>query len=100
MLFRSSIPSWELFDAQNIEYRNSVLLPEVTARVAVEEASMFGWERYTGAQGTVVGIHCFGLSAPIEVVQRLFGFTPEHVVTAARQQVARRIDNDRTETRI
>src|ERR1051326_8020207 len=95
-----SIPSWELFDAQNIEYRNSVLLPEVTARVAVEEASMFGWERYTGAHGTVVGIHCFGLSAPIEVVQRHFGFTPEHVVTAARQQVARRTDNDRTETRI
>ena len=84
-----SIPSWELFDAQSLEYRNSVLPPEVTARVAVEEASMFGWERYVGPHGTVVGIHSFGLSAPIEVIQRHFGFTPEHVVTAVRQQVAR-----------
>ena len=78
-----------MFDAQSLEYRNSVLPPEVTARVAVEEASMFGWERYVGSHGTVVGIHSFGLSAPIEVIQRHFGFTPEHVVTAARQQVAR-----------
>ena len=84
-----SIPSWELFESQSVEYRNSVLPPEVTARVAVEEASTFGWERYAGPQGAIVGIHTFGLSAPIEVVQRHFGFTPEHVVIAAKQQIAR-----------
>jgi transketolase len=85
-----SMPSWELFESQSLEYRNSVLPPEITARVSVEEASTFGWQRYTGALGTVIGIHCFGLSAPIEVVQRHFGFTAEHIVTAARQQLARR----------
>ena len=84
-----SIPSWELFESQSLEYRNSVLPPEVTARVVVEEASTFGWERYIGVQGTMIGIHSFGLSAPIEVVQRHFGFTSEHVVSAARQQVTR-----------
>ena len=83
-----SMPCWELFDAQTIEYRNSVLPPEVISRVAVEEGSTFGWERYTGAHGAIIGIHCFGLSAPIEVVQRHFGFTPDHVVNAARQQIA------------
>jgi transketolase len=83
-----SMPCWELFDAQTIEYRNSVLPPEVVSRVAVEEGSTFGWERYAGAHGAIIGIHCFGLSAPIEVVQRHFGFTPEHVVNAARQQIA------------
>src|SRR5204862_5279927 len=87
-----SIPSWELFESQSLEYRNSVLPPDVTARVAVEEASAFGWDRYTGADGTVIGIHCFGLSAPTEVVQRHFGFTPEHIVSAARQQIAARLN--------
>jgi transketolase len=84
-----SMPSWELFESQSPEYRDTVLPPAVTARVAVEEASPFGWERYTGLHGTIIGIHTFGLSAPIAVVQRHFGFTPEHVVNAARQQVAR-----------
>jgi transketolase len=84
-----SMPSWELFENQSVEYRNSVLPPEVTARVSVEEASTFGWERYAGTQGTMIGIDTFGLSAPIKVVQRHFGFTPEHVVNAARKQVTR-----------
>lgn len=96
-----SIPSWELFESQSLEYRNSVLPPEVVARVAVEEASTFGWERYTGPRGAIIGIHSFGLSAPIEVIQRHFGFTPEHVVSAPRQQVApRRIGNDQAKTSI
>jgi len=82
-----SMPSWELFENQTVEYRNSVLPPEITARVSVEEASTFGWERYAGALGTMIGIDTFGLSAPIKVVQRHFGFTPEHVVDAARKQV-------------
>ncbi len=84
-----SMPSWELFESQSPEYRNSVLPPEVTARVSVEEASTFGWERYAGLYGTMIGINTFGLSAPIGVIQQHFGFTPEHVVHAARQQVTR-----------
>jgi transketolase len=84
-----SMPSWELFESQSQEYRDSVFLTEITARVAVEEASTFGWERYTGLQGTVLGMHTFGLSAPMKVVAQHFGFEPEHVVAAAREQIAR-----------
>jgi transketolase len=84
-----SMPSWELFDHQSQEYRDRVLPPEVTARVAVEEASTFGWERYTGPQGAVLGMHTFGLSAPMKVVAQHFGFDADHVVSAAKAQVAR-----------
>lgn len=84
-----SMPSWELFESQSQEYRDSVLPPEITARVAVEEASTFGWERYTGFDGTVLGLHTFGLSAPLKVVAQHFGFEPAHVVAAAREQMAR-----------
>jgi transketolase len=84
-----SMPSWELFDHQSQEYRDRVLPPEVTARVAVEEASTFGWERYTGLQGATLGLHTFGLSAPLTVVAQHFGFDAAHVVSAARAQVAR-----------
>jgi len=84
-----SMPSWELFENQSVEYRNSVLPPEVTARESVEEASTFGWDRYAGTLGTMIGIDTFGLPAPIRVVQRHFGFTPEHVVDAARKQFTR-----------
>jgi transketolase len=85
-----SMPSWELFESQSREYRDSVLPPEITARVAVEEASSFGWERYTGVDGTILGLHTFGLSAPLKVVAQHFGFDPAHVVAAAREQMARR----------
>jgi transketolase len=84
-----SMPSWKLFESQSQEYRDSVIPPEIAARVAVEEASTFGWERYTGLQGTVLGLHTFGLSAPMKVVAQHFGFEPEHVVTAAKEQIAR-----------
>ena len=84
-----SMPSWELFESQSREYRDSVLPPEITARVAVEEASTFGWERYTGFDGTILGLHTFGLSAPLKVVAQHFGFDPAHVVAAAREQMAR-----------
>ena len=84
-----SMPSWELFESQSREYRDTVLPPAITARVAVEEASTFGWERYTGFDGTILGLDTFGLSAPMKVVQRHFGFEPAHVVTAAREQVRR-----------
>jgi len=84
-----SMPSWELFESQSQEYRDSVILTEIAARVAVEEASTFGWERYTGLQGTVLGMHTFGLSAPMKVVAQHFGFELEHVVVAAKEQIAR-----------
>ncbi len=84
-----SMPSWELFESQGREYRDSVLPPEVTARVAVEAASSFGWERYTGFGGSILGLDTFGLSAPMKVVAQHFGFAPAHVVAAAREQVVR-----------
>ncbi len=84
-----SMPSWELFESQGREYRDRVLPPGITARVAVEEASTFGWERYTGLDGTILGLHTFGLSAPMKVVAQHFGFDPTHVIAAAREQMAR-----------
>jgi transketolase len=66
-----------------------VLPPGVIARVAVEQASTFGWERYVGRGGAVIGMHTFGASAPLKALQQDFGFTVEHVVAAARAQVAR-----------
>jgi len=84
-----SMPCWELFESQSREYRDSVLPPETMARVAVEEACTFGWERYTGLEGTILGINTFGLSAPMKVVEQHFGFEPAHVVAAAREQIAR-----------
>ena len=84
-----SMPSWELFEAQSEEYREQVLPSDVLARVAVEEASPFGWARYTGMNGAVLALRTFGMSAPMKVVTEHFGFTPDHVVAAAREQVAR-----------
>ncbi|MDQ6672473.1 MAG: transketolase, partial [Chloroflexota bacterium] len=85
-----SMPSWELFEEQSEEYRASVLPPGVTARVAVEAASTFGWERYAGSGGAVIGMRTFGASAPLKDLKRKFGFEPAHVVRAARQQIAGR----------
>lgn len=83
-----SMPSWELFEQQSDEYRESVLPASVTARVAVEQASMFGWERYTGMTGCVIGMNTFGASAPLSELQKRFGFTSERVVTAAKDQIS------------
>jgi transketolase len=83
-----SMPSWELFESQPVEYRNRVLPPELTARVAVEQASTFGWDRYVGFHGHVIGMHTFGASAPLKDLQQKFGFTSEAVVAAARAQLA------------
>lgn len=82
-----SLPSWEIFDEQPDEYRDSVLPPEVTARVSIEAASTFGWAKFTGPSGAILGMRSFGLSAPIKVVAEHFGFEPDHVVKAAREQV-------------
>ena len=84
-----SMPSWELFENQSQEYRDNVLPPEIPARVAVEEASTLGWERYTRVAGCTIGMHSFGLSAPSKIVAQHFGFEPGHVIAAAREQIAR-----------
>ncbi len=84
-----SMPSWELFDHQPAEYRDSVLPPTVTARVAVEQASTFGWTRYVGLTGECIGMQTFGASAPLKELQKKFGFTPEKVVEAAKRQLSR-----------
>jgi transketolase len=84
-----SMPSWEIFDHQTQEYRESVLPPNVTARVAVEEASTFGWERYVGCSGHIIGMKTFGASAPLKELQRKFGFEPERIVAAAKEQLGR-----------
>jgi transketolase len=84
-----SMPSWELFEKQPKEYRESVIPPAVTARVSVEQASTLGWARYTGLDGANIGMHTFGASAPLKEVQKKFGFTPDKVVEAARDQVAK-----------
>lgn len=85
-----SMPSWDIFEHQTPEYRESVLPPGVTARVAVEQASTFGWERYVGTAGRVIGMKTFGASAPLEELQKKFGFDPDHVVTAAKEQLERK----------
>jgi len=79
-----SLPSWELFEKQSPEYREQVLPNSVTARVCVEQASTFGWDRYAGAKGKIIGMHTFGASAPIKDLQTKFGFTPEKVYQTAR----------------
>ncbi len=84
-----SMPSWELFDDQPAAYRDAVLPPSVTARVCVEQASAVGWERYAGPDGRVIGMRTFGASAPLKDLQKKFGFAPESVVSAAREQLAR-----------
>jgi transketolase len=84
-----SMPSWDIFDLQTQEYRDSVLPPKVKARVAVEQASTFGWERYVGTSGRVIGMKTFGASAPLKELQRKFGFEPDGVVAAAKEQLGR-----------
>lgn len=84
-----SMPSWDLFENQSPTYRESVLPPAVKARVAVEQASTFGWERYVGVGGRVIGMNTFGASAPLKELQKKFGFEPELLVAAAKEQMAR-----------
>jgi transketolase len=85
-----SMPSWELFDHQSQDYRDSVLPPAVTARVSVEQASTFGWHRYVGLSGEAIGMKTFGASAPLKELQKKFGFSVDAVVAAARKQLASR----------
>jgi transketolase len=78
-----SMPSWELFDAQSKEYRDSLLLPSVRTRLAVEAGASQGWHRYVGDQGDVIGLDHFGASAPGSVLMREFGFTVENILRRA-----------------
>ena len=80
-----SMPSWELFEHQPQEYKDSVLPPSVTARVSVEQASTLGWERYTGLTGKKIGMRTFGASAPLKALQQRFGYEPDRVVAAAKE---------------
>ena len=84
-----SMPSWELFEQQDQAYRDSVLPPDVTARVSVEAGSVIGWDRYVGMTGARIGMHTFGSSAPITDLMKKFGFTPEKVLAAAKEQIAK-----------
>jgi transketolase len=82
------MPSWDIFESQPQEYRDRVLPSGVKARVAIEQASTFGWERYIGTTGRIIGMHTFGASAPLKALQKKFGFEPDQIVAAAKEQLA------------
>jgi len=84
-----SMPSWELFEAQDRHYREEILPPSVKARIAVEAGAVIGWDRYAGPEGTIIGMHRFGGSAPGTSVMQKFGFTAERVLQAAKDQIAK-----------
>ncbi len=84
-----SMPSWELFEKQDAAYKESVLPSNVTARVSVEMASLFGWERYVGPKGKMIGMHSFGASAPLKDLLKKFGIQADRVVAAAREVLGR-----------
>jgi len=83
-----SMPSWDIFEMQPQAYRDSVLPPSVTARVAIEQASTFGWERYVGPKGRVIGMSTFGASAPLKALMQKFGYEPDNVVAVAKEALA------------
>ena len=85
-----SMPSWELFDDQDKDYRESVLPSQVRARVSVEMASDFGWCKYTGSEGRNICIETFGASAPLKQLMKKFGFNVDNLVAAAKDQIALR----------
>jgi transketolase len=84
-----SMPSWELFERQSQAYRDQVIPPHVTARVSAEQAVTTGWDRYVGLAGTSIGMNTFGASAPLKELQKKFGFTPERIIAAVKEQLAR-----------
>ena len=82
-----SIPSWEVFEHQPDEYRESVIPSGVRARVAVEQAARFGWQRYTTNNDQIIGMKTFGASAPLKELTKKFGFTVENVVETAKREI-------------
>jgi transketolase len=85
-----SMPSWDIFEHQPQSYREDVLPANVKARIAVEQGSVLGWERYVGAEGRVIGMKTFGASAPLKELQHKFGFEPERIVAAAMELLGRK----------
>ena len=85
-----SMPSWDIFDDQTQQYKDSVLPPTVKARVAIEQGSTFGWERFVGPSGRMIGMKTFGASAPLKELQRKFGFDPDRVVAVAKELLGRK----------
>ena len=85
-----SIPSWDIFEHQTREYQDSVLPPAITARIAVEQGSTLGWERYVGREGRIIGMHTFGASAPLKELQKKFGFEPQRIVAIVKELLASR----------
>jgi len=85
-----SMPCWEVFEQQTPEYRDSVIPPDVKARISVEQASTLGWSQYVGTEGITIGMKTFGASAPLKELQKKFGFTPDAVIAAARTLLERR----------
>jgi transketolase len=85
-----SMPSWDIFEHQPQSYREEVLPPGVKARIAVEQGSVLGWDRYVGPEGRVIGMKTFGASAPLKELQRKFGFEPERIVATASELLARK----------
>jgi transketolase len=85
-----SMPSWDIFEDQPQAYRESVLPPRVSARIAIEQGSVLGWDRYVGPAGKVIGMKTFGASAPLKELQRKFGFEPQRVVATARELLGRK----------
>ncbi len=84
------MPSWELFDHQPQDCQDRVLPPAVKARVAVEQASTLGWDRYVGSEGRTIGMRTFGASAPLKELQRHFGFEPQKVAAVAKELLGSR----------
>jgi transketolase len=85
-----SLPSWELFDAQPLDYRTTVLPPEIRCRIAIEAGSPLGWERYVGLDGFTIGLHRFGASAPGKVLYEKIGLTAQHIADEAQRLLSRR----------
>jgi len=84
-----SMPSWDLFEAQDEAYRDLVLPPTIAARVSVEAAAIIGWDRYVGPKGARIGMTTFGASAPYKDLYKAFGFTVERIAAAAKEQINR-----------
>ena len=91
-----SMPSWELFEQQDQAYRDSVLPPDVDGAGVGREASVIGWDRYVGVNGAKIGMHTFGSSAPLKDLLTKFGFTPDKVLAAAKDQIAKSTKATRT----
>jgi transketolase len=85
-----SLPSWDIFEHEPQDYRDRVLPPDVKARVAIEQTSTFGWERYVGREGVVIGMGTFGASAPLKELQKQFGFEPGRVVAVEKDVLGRK----------